>query len=341
MKLYLSLLAVLLVPVELAAGPGARALLTPELGLAVDSRALRQGRVLVRILDAPDGAEVAAIAAVHVAATAAGFRDCARVPSCLLGHDELRGAARVTSASVDSDLAQLQLDAHDRQHLERCRVGKCGVRLPAAAIERFRKEVDWSDPNAALQASALFRQMLGELVRGYAATGDSGLVAYEDDGRYVSVAQSFAALLARPLPPLSLAPDLRLHLRSFPVSPLAAGEDYLCWRQERFWMQNLVTLEHVALEPTSDGDVVVAVKQLYASHYFDAAVSVLAFDPDDAGGGLLVQMTRARADVRPPGFAWYERVLLNRLVRGRLQRQLDALRARLETPRVAEARAER
>ena len=114
------------------------------------------------------------------------------------------------------------------------------------------------------------------------------------------------------------------------------GDDYLCWRQERFWTQSLVTLEHVALEQTGNGTVVVLVKQLYASHYFDAALSAFAFEPDPAGGGLLLQMNRVSADVRPSGFTWVERLLVNRLVRGRLVRHLGALRERIDGARLAE-----
>jgi hypothetical protein len=336
MKLWLSLLLCALGSVEVRADSGTSALLAPDFGLEADARALRQGRVVARVVDATGGSEVVTIAAVHVDATAAAFRTCAERPSCLLGHDELLGAARVNPASADEDLGALQLDAHDRQHLERCRVGKCGVRLSAAAIERFRTEVDWKGRDAAPQASALFRKTLAEIVRSYAGAGEAGLGTYQDNERGTSVAAALEALFARPLPPLSLAPDLRRQPRPLPASP-TSGDDYLCWRQERFWMQNLVTLEHVALEQTANGTVVVLVKQLYASHYFDAELSAFAFEPDPAGGGLLLQMNRASADVRPSGFTWVERMLVNRLVRGRLVRHLGALRERIDNERLAEA----
>ena len=335
MKLWLSLLLCALGSVEVHADSGTSALLATDLGLAADARALRQGRVVARVVDAADDSEVVTIAAVHVDATAAAFRACAERPACLLGHDELLAAARVNPASADEDLGALQLDQRDRQHLERCRVGKCGVRLPAAAIERFQTEVDWKSRDAAPQASALFRKTLADIVRSYAGAGDAGLGSYEDNERGTRVAAALEALFARPLPPLSLAPDLRRQARSRPVSE-ASGSDYLCWRQERFWMQNLVTLEHVSLEQTANGTVVVLVKQLYASHYFDAALSAFAFEPDPAGGGLLLQMNRASADVRPSGFTWVERLLVNRLVRGRLQRHLGALRERIDSARLAE-----
>jgi hypothetical protein len=335
MQLCLSVLLCTLASAALGVDAEPTTLLSPELGLAADARALRQGRIVARVLEAADGAEVVTIAAVHVNATSEGFSACALQPSCLLGHDELHVAARVSAASAETDLAGFSLDPHDRQQLERCRVGKCSVRLSAAAIERFRSAVDWKGRDATLQATQLFRQMLAAVVRGYADSGDSALPAYEDDGRRVSVAQALATLFSRPLPPLALAPGLLQHMQGFPTAPLATGQEYLCWRQERFWLQSLVTLEHVALQPTAAGQLIVAVKQLYASHYFEAALTVFAFEPDPAGGGLLLEMSRVRADIRPSGFTWLERVLLNHLVRGRLVRHLDTLRTRLARPQPA------
>src|SRR5262245_41038920 len=120
MKLWLSLLFCALGSVELRADSEKPARLAPELGLAADARTLRQGRVVARVVDAADGSEVVTIAAVHVEATAAAFRTCAERPSCLLGHDDLLAAARVSPTSADEDLGALQLDQRDRQHLERC-----------------------------------------------------------------------------------------------------------------------------------------------------------------------------------------------------------------------------
>lgn len=332
MKLYLRTLAVssiLLLARESRAD--SLSLLAPDLGGA-EARALQQGRVATRVLESSDGAEVVTLAAVHIKTTPEAFAMCARMPSCLFGHDELEGSNHVAAASVDADLNRLQLDSRDRQQLERCAVGKCDVKLSAAAIERFR-QVDWKGHDASNQATSIFRSTLADLVRSYSASGDSGLPTYDDQKRPVVVAQAISALLARPTPPLAHAPALRSYLQTYPASALDSGYEYLCWRQEKFWQQRLLTLEHVALQRLPDGGVVAAVKQIYATHYLDAALYVFAFEPDPAGGGLLVQMNRVQTDVGPGGFKWYERVLLNRLVKARLGRHLGALRERLERSR--------
>jgi hypothetical protein len=333
-RLFLSLLAFAVSAAEPAAdsGPLMALLEAPrDLLSSSDKTALQKGSVVARVLETTDRSEVLTLAAVRLRSGSASFRACAEDPSCLFGHDDLQGTGRIGAASAEEELVGLGLDAKDRDHLERCRVSQCGVRLEAATIARFQQEVDWKAADASAHAAALFRAVLSDLAVRYAREGDSGLVIYEDDERRTRVAETLALLLSRPAPLLGFSPGMRAHLQAFPASALESGLDYLCWRQERYWRQTLVSLEHVSVQETGEGAVVVAAKQLYASHYFDAAIAVFAYVPDGgSGSGLLVHMSRARADIRPTGFTWLERILLNRMVRGRLSRHLGALKKRLD-----------
>jgi hypothetical protein len=330
----LSLLAFAVSAADPAGNSGSvMALLEAPRGLlsSSDAAALQKGSVVARVLETTDRSEVVTLAAAQVRSGGASFQACAEVPSCLFGHDDLQGTGRIGAASAEEDLVGLGLDAKDQDHLERCRVGKCGVRLEAGTIARFQREVDWKAADASAHAAALFREALSNLAARYAQEGDPGLVIYEDDERRTRVAETLALLLSRPAPLLGFSPGMRAHLQAFPASALESGLDYLCWRQERFWKQTLVSLEHVSVQETGEGAVVAAAKQLYASHYFDAAIAVFAYVPDrTSGGGLLLHMSRARADIRPTGFTWLERILLNRMVRGRLSRHLGALKKRLD-----------
>jgi hypothetical protein len=198
-------------------------------------------------------------------------------------------------------------------------VGQCDVRLSAGHIDRFAREVSWDRSEAAAASEALFRTTLAELARDYAWRGDAGLPRYDDDERPVSVQDTLRMLRGRDF-----------LVGGVFEGGVVAGE-YLAWRQERFWRQTLTALEHLAIRNPPDGGVVVVAQQIYASHYFDGAVSVFVFTPGlTAEDGVLVQVSRARADIRPTGFTWIERVLLRRLVRGRVERHLGALRDRLE-----------
>lgn len=331
-------LCVSLLALAVAGGPGrepagSTSLLQIPLGLlsSPEAAALSKGGVVARVLDSVDRSEVLTLSAVRVRAAPASFRACARAPSCLFGHEDFLGAGRIGRTVDANDLDGLDLDPGDREHLERCRVGRCGVRLPADAIARFQQEVDWREADASGRALTLFRNTLAELALRYASEGDPGLPTYEDRERRTSVAQVRALLLARPLPLFDLSAQMRQDLQASKGTALLGDADYLCWRKERFWRQSLITLEHVALHDTREGALMATAKQVYASHYFDASVAFFAFIPDPVGeGALLVHVGRAQADIRPSGFTWWERTLLNRMVRGRLRRHLRTLRDRLQ-----------
>jgi len=294
-----------------------------------ESAELERGAVVVRMAAPTDEAEVVTWSAIRVSTAPEVFRGCAADPSCLFGYEDLLGAGRLGLRPHPQDFDGLELDPSDREQLRRCRVGRCRVRASAGAITRFQQAIDWSQPDAPRLADALFRETLANRAIRYLELGNHGLEAYADRERRSPIAETQGLLLARPLPLLDLAPDVRALLRTAPA-PSGSTAQYLAWRKDRFWRQSLVSLDHIAVQQAAGGVVVVAVQQLYASHYFDGAIEVFALLPGPrAEPGLLLHMSRAQADVRGTGLAWYERALLNRLARGRLQRCLTALRDRL------------
>jgi hypothetical protein len=80
------------------------------------------------------------------------------------------------------DLASLTLPAKDVTALATCRPGDCDLKLSAAAMTRFQNQVNWSSPNAAVQANEVARAMILELVRAYQVNGNAALGRYDDGG---------------------------------------------------------------------------------------------------------------------------------------------------------------
>src|SRR5262249_29283224 len=93
-----------------------------------------------------------------------------------------------------SDLENLTLDAQDIEDLKECVVGDCQIKLSAAMIERFAREINWQSPNYPQQVTQLFRTMLLDYVRDYRARGDAALIEYNDKQTEVRVADEQAAL---------------------------------------------------------------------------------------------------------------------------------------------------
>src|SRR5262249_7228643 len=129
------------------------------------------------------------------------------------------------------------------------------------------------------------------------------------------------------------APDLYTFLERFPESRPTSVEDFLYWYKEKFWLLNVLSLNHAAIidRPTTSGRLILLVsKQLYATHYYESSLGITGFI-ESRGPSYLGFVTRTRPDIRRTGFTWLERALLKRLVKGRLEGQLKHLRARLES----------
>jgi hypothetical protein len=240
---------------------------------------------------------------------------------------------RVGSAPSSRDLDGLTLDPGDVKDLSRCQLHKCELRLPAAAIERFRSAIDWSSPDRAANAMGMFRETLASYAGSYLDHGNDALFEYANNDDPVHIADGLRRIVTRSPFIGEAAPDLYAYLDQFPRERPADAEDFIYWMKEKFWITNVVSLNHATVldRTTTAGRLILAVsKQLYATHYYEASVSLTAYVQGPEGESYLVSLTRARADIRRSGFNWMERLLLNRLVRNRIESQVAYFKQRLE-----------
>src|SRR5262249_18059976 len=138
--------------------------------------------------------EVAVAGAVRVHARRDAFverfRDIARFKS----GPEVLQIGRFSDPPTLADLEPLTIDKDDFD-ARSCRVKDCGVRLPEASIERFRREIDWKAPDADARASAMFKQMIVDNARAYLADAPTRILQYDDDKRPIRPADEFASIL--------------------------------------------------------------------------------------------------------------------------------------------------
>jgi len=307
----------------------ARDLLSPA-----DRESIRVGRVVAKVINTDDRSEILCVSAFQAPVDSLRFLEYARSPGRFHRPENTLGAGRIGNPPSAADFAALGLEDGELQGLERCRLGSCIVRLTAEEIERFRSGVDWSSPERRQVAEAVFRGILAREAAAYLAHGDSGLAPYRDGPNGTYRAAGLGELLRRPLSVLDRSAELRDHLRSFASgfgSPFI--DEYLAWHKDRFWRKPVVSLYHMVLwkaESALERRVVVAAKQIYASHFFESSVEFLELtQPAGQPAATVVFVKRARADVRPSGFSWLERLLLRGLVKSRLQDEFEALRTRL------------
>jgi len=298
---------------------------------------LEHGRIIKRALGSASPGEIAVVGATRVdvpkETLVERFRDVVHFKS---GADVLQIGRFGHPPSID-DLAGLTIDRADFDGRE-CRVGDCDVRLPAASIQRFQREINWAAPDAAGRAAALFKQMIVDDVRAYLAGAPERFTQYDDDKRPIRPVDEFNGLLKNFIAIGTLAPELPGYLERFPASPLAGGEDFLYWSKERVAGMPFITITHVTFAPGAGGSIVIASKDVYSSRYFDSSLGVtVASDAAGAAGAhrafYLVYANRARASALKGMLGGLRRALVERRAKSSLDDNLKNVKLRLENGR--------
>ena len=298
---------------------------------AKEHEAAARGRAVAKLLPTTDNRDVAVIGIIGVnvlrSAAVAHVLDIER----FLAASGTRAHRFATPPSPD-DVREAAFANDEYRGLRHCRRGDCDFKLPASAMKGFVEQVDWSARDAKAQADARLRDDLLRLVADYTTRGNEAMPTY-DDGHGVRAADAFGALLAQSSDFYTHVPELHHYLTSYPANRPDGARDLLYWSEDRLpRLRPTLTVSHVvayALPAGASADALVARKQIYASHYFEGALELLAVVGTDGAsrepGAYLLTVRRFRFDHLPGG-------LLN--IRGRVRRQMvDATRADLERQR--------
>jgi hypothetical protein len=287
-----------------AAQPGAAlppaldAYLTNSVKLDAEARAqLLAGSPVTKLLEADPSKEVAVFGAVWVNAPIdrylAAVDDIERFES----GPSFKVTKKVSSTPRLEDFAKLSLTDDDVNDLKGCRVGQCQVKLAESAIERMRREIDWTRPDARDQANRLARQLAFEYVTEYLKGGNATLAVYRDSDRPTFVAKEFESLIDR-LPTVSgSVQGVRQYLLDFPRAALPESDSFIYWQEAEFGLKPTIRINHFVTARIPEG-AIVASKMLYATHYFWTALEfrVLIRDAARGDGFWFVTENRSRSD---------------------------------------------
>jgi hypothetical protein len=208
-----------------------------------------------------------------------------------------------------ADVQAVTIASRDVADMKNCRPGDCVVKLPATDMRRIREGMDWSAADLQAQLSAYARRRLVEYVTDYRARGDSAMAIYDDRGTLnVRASDAFAALLAESPYVYQNVPSLGHYLSSYPRDTLAGTTEVLFWSEDvlpRLRPILSVTHQVVYTPPELPEVTIVAAKQIYANHYFEAAVDLTCVverqGPDGRPGSYLLALRRYRFDNLPSG----------------------------------------
>lgn len=246
--------------------------LTPQQVAAID-----QGKPVAKVLSRGGPSEIYVFGAVYIDGLPATYVQAARNVTKLQGTEGYLGIGELPATATIADLSSLTLEPDDIKALKSCREGDCDVQLPTESIQAFHDAVNWSQPDAASEINRLARAMVLDLVREYRRGGNAALGVYRDKKNPARVADQFETMVGRATALPDVLPELRRYLLEYPDADLPNADSFFYWEKVAFGMKPTIRVNHGVIyfthEPAGDMSVV-AIKQLYASHYFHTALDL-------------------------------------------------------------------
>ncbi len=114
---------------------------------------------------------------------------------------------------------------------------------------------------------------------------------------------AFAGLLAESPYVYENVPSLGRYLAAYPREKLAGATEVLFWSEDAMpHLRPILSVTHLVVYTPAElpGVTLVAAKQLYADHYFEAALDLTCV-VDRQGGSYLLVLRRYRFDNMPSG----------------------------------------
>jgi hypothetical protein len=305
--------------------------LTSEEVAAVDA-----GRPVAKVLSWGTSSEVYVFGAVHVDAAPDIYVKAVRDVSRLTTTPGYLGAGELREDATVADLTAVVVDGEDVKSLKTCNGGSCEVQLPGAAIDTFRDQVNWSRPDVDAQVNALARPMILELLRSYRQGGNQALGEYRDKKHPARIATQFETMLQRASALPDVLPELRRYLVEYPNASLPGADSYFYWEKVDFGLRPTIRLNHAVVYRgrTQGRDfATVAIKQLYATHYFHTALDVSVCVRDSAASGPGFYLLTLKGSEQE-GLTGVKGSLVRKVVvdktRGSLERALASIKRMVE-----------
>ena len=265
--------------------------------------AIERGEVVTKQLPSPDKPEIAAFGAVKVNGTVAALRERMRDFQTFRKVPGIPEIGRFSTPPRIEDLQGLTIPDDDLDALRKCKPGECDVKVGTAGLGRLVKEVDWKAADANAKATALIKELMTAYAKAYAAGGTDAMGVTVDKSKPKALSEEFKTLLRNSPYLVEYVPAFNQYLEAYPKGSLPDTDDVLFWTKDTFGLKPVVSMYHATIHmPEGTRGLLAAIKTVYASHYFNAALEVMAAvpTPDEAArpGFYLLDLYRTRID--PP-----------------------------------------
>ncbi|MGC2467451.1 MAG: hypothetical protein WA517_19820 [Candidatus Acidiferrum sp.] len=299
---------------------------------------IRNGKAVAKVLESRTPDEVFVFGSVYVRATPEKYLKLASDIDALRKLPSYLAIRKFSDPPQLSDLDGFTLEPEDIKQLKDCDPGHCDVQLPTEAMDALKQSVNWSAPDVARQVNELGQKMALEALQRYIQGGNTALGTYRDKHHPAVVADTFRSLLSRSKALPVYLPELDRYLLDYPEAPSENIQSEFYWEKVNFGLKPTLRIVQAIVyrgPRSTDPAYAIAVKQLYASHYFETALdlTVCIRDQDNLGRpGFYLITLKGSQQAGLTGFkgSIVRKIAVDR-TRSSLERALGAIKQRLES----------
>lgn len=304
-------------------------------GLSDDQiRDIGAGKAMAKVLDAPTPDEVFVFGAVYINSTPERYLEMASDIDALRKLPNYLALRKFSDPPQLADLAEFTLGDEEIKELKHCKSGHCEVQLPTEAMAEFQSSVNWTAPDSSAQANRLAQQMALQALLRYQQGGNTALGTYRDKSRPTAVADTFTSLLAQMKSLPIYLPDLHNYLLEYPNAASNEIRSEFYWEKVNFGLKpTLRIVQAIVYRGTSPDKptYAVAVKQLYANHYFETALDLTVCLSEKKNGFYLITIKGSQQ----AGLTGFKGGIVRKVAvdktRSSLQKVLAAYKQKLES----------
>lgn len=276
--------------------------LSPTIQVSAADRArIERGETIVNIIPAKNH-EVSMVAVTPTTMSPERLVQWSSDTERLKATPQVLSVKRLSAKPALDEFAQLTLPEADIRDVRSCRAESCNVKLTEAEIARMHDEMQRAGANWLARGNAVFREIAHERVAAYLAGGLGALAPYADGHGESSRTAAFATIVGNS--------EFLLNLPSFrPLlnQPVASGPgvvSFTYWSVEQLGAKAVASATQTIIQTSASADpatpvVLIAGKQIYATHYSSGSLNLVALVRRPAGSGTpyyLVVVNRSSID---------------------------------------------
>jgi hypothetical protein len=299
-----------------------------------DLEDLRRGRVVVKMLEPRRDSELAVFAASRIDVSPRRFVEALQHSATLWRGTKVPRTGTFSSPPQVSDIATMRLPAEDIDALRRCRPGDCEVKLATAEMARVRAAIAANPGDWRSSAQAAFRALILARMRRYSERGLAGLQTFNDHRELVTPSVAFSQLTAGSEGSAGAVRPLVDYFSRYPVAPVRPRAEHMYWLEVVDSPKPTIQAAHMVIDRCTGGsaiEVVAASRQIFATHYVNASLTVTALVRGPTGERFMVYVNRSSVDGLGGFLSGVKRVFIRGRVRRAARAAVEHLKRRIET----------